>query len=735
VSETLTIQPSSIDTYINDSTPTTNNGVYDYTIVGEWSAVSKFRTLIKFDLSGLPTNATIISATLSLYCTTDYSGNARTYRVYNLKRAWTEAGATWNKYDGTNDWQTAGATGANDYDSTEIGSRAFSATETLNQFKDFALIPTTKATLDLGNGWLIKADTESNDAYLFSTREAATTANRPKLVIVYTSYQNMTATLPVQTTVTAAIGLGKLFNVAIQGQTTVTGTMTRNKLLNIAVRGQTTVTGNLTGGTTVYDIPTAEALQVTIGGKDYTGYLTMDAGGLIIENALTSRMDTATVTFVATTPDERLAISAITPWQEIIIKRVSDDVVRFAGYVVNRTKQPFLGGQQSAYHTWACQDYSALLQRVHVNTTYSSKTDAFIINALMTTYASDFDGATNVASSKTITSITFNRISIFDALQQVCTETGYDWYVDENKHIHYFSSETYAAPWVLADTGASNAAGYSEFSYQEDASQIKNRVFIYGGTYLSASFSETFIGDASKKIWSLAYTPAATPVITVDAAAQLEGIDGVDNPAYVDVLCNNKEKLIKFTNAPSNTAVILVTYQYSIPILMRVRKQSSYDEYGRWFDHKIIDRNITSTAEATAAGTAILEADAFARETLSITTPVIGFRSGQIARVINDAIQLDDYYLIRRVTGRAISPVDWTMLYTLDLGDWHGDVVDLLVNWQREHAPKMDVRDDEQLNELLDQAEAVTLTDAVAVTAAGTDFYWNSFLWDSAVWG
>ncbi|MBK7366189.1 MAG: DNRLRE domain-containing protein [Nitrosomonas sp.] len=190
---TLTLQPNettAMDTWIRSESPTQNNGTNVQLQVGEINGlVGARRSLIKFDLSSLPSNATITSAVLSLYVVTngDFSINARTFRVYRLKRAWVESQATWNIYSTGNNWAAAGGFHADDCEQTEIGGRAFTATETQNQFKDFILTPITKAALDLGNGWMIKADTEDNDAYLFASSSDATAANRPKLVITYTT--------------------------------------------------------------------------------------------------------------------------------------------------------------------------------------------------------------------------------------------------------------------------------------------------------------------------------------------------------------------------------------------------------------------------------------------------------------------------------------------------------------------------------------------------------------------
>ena len=201
VDPTLTLQPDATDgkdTYINSLGPTNNYGVRTPLAFGEDNGFpAVYRTLIQGNLSSLPAAAIISSSILSLYATDDLSSNARTIRVYRLKRSWLEGtrdnvvddpptGATWLRYDLTNNWTTPGGFDAADCEQTDIGSRDFTAAETLNQFKAFPLTPTTKAALDLGNGWLIKADTESDDCYLSTSSDDTTAANRPKLVIDYT---------------------------------------------------------------------------------------------------------------------------------------------------------------------------------------------------------------------------------------------------------------------------------------------------------------------------------------------------------------------------------------------------------------------------------------------------------------------------------------------------------------------------------------------------------------------
>lgn len=187
----LTLQPDStagVDTWLWTVNATTNYG----TDQGLWAGAlnggsgGTTRALIKFDLSALPDSAAIIHAKIQLYVKAELSSNARTLRIYRQKRAWSESQATWNIYSTGNNWQAPGGFGSDDCEQTDIGSRAFSATESINAAILFFLTPTTKSGLDLGNGWMIKADTETNDAYNFGSSDDTTPARRPKLIILYT---------------------------------------------------------------------------------------------------------------------------------------------------------------------------------------------------------------------------------------------------------------------------------------------------------------------------------------------------------------------------------------------------------------------------------------------------------------------------------------------------------------------------------------------------------------------
>lgn len=179
------------DALLDGNNVNLNNNTTAFFNVGDASRV--FRQVIQFDLSSIPSNATITSAIFSIRATGDSSTNARTFRVYRILRDWVIDEVTWNIYSTGNSWATAGCSNTTtDREATDIGSREYSASETLNEFKDFTLTASKIQEMITGggftnNGFLIQADTENNDLYTHNSSDNGTEAFNPKLVITYTT--------------------------------------------------------------------------------------------------------------------------------------------------------------------------------------------------------------------------------------------------------------------------------------------------------------------------------------------------------------------------------------------------------------------------------------------------------------------------------------------------------------------------------------------------------------------
>lgn len=149
------------------------------------------RCLVKWDLSSIPANAIISSAVLTLTYAADYSSNARTLRAYRVKRAVDYDQVTWNKYDASNSWGTAGCGNTtSDREGTDIGNVSIPANPTLDTTVDITLTASAIQEMVAGsftnNGLLLKKDTESDDEVDFYGVGYVTESKRPLLTITYT---------------------------------------------------------------------------------------------------------------------------------------------------------------------------------------------------------------------------------------------------------------------------------------------------------------------------------------------------------------------------------------------------------------------------------------------------------------------------------------------------------------------------------------------------------------------
>ncbi|MBL7944117.1 MAG: DNRLRE domain-containing protein, partial [Flavobacteriales bacterium] len=148
-------------------------------------------SLIKFDLSSLPANATIISATLSLWTSADLSNIDSAIQIYRLKTPFVEGQVTWNRSATGMNWQSPGASGINDREMSSIGSIIILANEPLNTEKQIGLDPVKIQEWVNGsipnNGFILVADTKLDDRFNYKTSETSNAGQRPRLVIQYTT--------------------------------------------------------------------------------------------------------------------------------------------------------------------------------------------------------------------------------------------------------------------------------------------------------------------------------------------------------------------------------------------------------------------------------------------------------------------------------------------------------------------------------------------------------------------
>lgn len=191
---TLTLNPSR-DAVLSEGFSSINTGGDTSQVAGKTALGVRYHPIFTFDASALPGGATVTSVVLKLYVTAaTTAAGSRTLSFRRVKRtSWVEGtslgdGATWDTYDadGLLFWSTAGALGANDYDSgLEVVGTMPTATGAYWSTAGFDAI-LADATASRSNLVHIvgHATGASDERITFNLRESG--SNKPELVITYT---------------------------------------------------------------------------------------------------------------------------------------------------------------------------------------------------------------------------------------------------------------------------------------------------------------------------------------------------------------------------------------------------------------------------------------------------------------------------------------------------------------------------------------------------------------------
>jgi len=434
----------------------------------------------------------------------------------------------------------------------------------------------------------------------------------------------------------------------------------------------------------------------------------IDRNSLRIENILTSEVDNCFLrilyygskTFKPTVGDE------------IKIYDGADKI--FAGIVVRITEH-LLSAKLIAFDI-ECSDYTYFADKKLVAKTYSSQTINNIIADIASTYLTDFT-TVNVSCDITIDYVAFNYEQPSKCFQRLAELVGYDWYIDYDKDIHFFSKETNLAPFNLTDTN-----GYYIFKSLKiirDISQIKNVVYVRGGEYLADWFTENQFGDGAKRDFKTAYKYNSIEV-KVGGASKTVGIDYVDDPDDYDCLYNFNEKVVKFkdANKPGDgVAVDISGYPY-VPVIVEAKDQDSIDENGEyWF--KIIDKSIKTKAGARERGKGELAAYSGRISEGSFITYKKGLRSGQLINIQSTIRDLDENFLINRVSAKMRTEDE--MMYNVSLVSTKTmGIIEFLQKLLMADDRKLTINEDEVVDKLWSGEETFTVQE-------------ESYLWNTPV--
>lgn len=273
--------------------------------------------------------------------------------------------------------------------------------------------------------------------------------------------------------------------------------------------------------------------------------------------------------------------------------------------------------------------------------------------------------------------------------------------------------------------GNDGANKYYDLNISKDSSQIKNRVYVRGGTKLSEFTNYVEVGDGEKRQFILPDKPHDVTIEVDRGGGYVEesvGIKNVDTTGYKWYL-NFQEKYVDQDTSEtvlSATDKFRITYKYDIPILVAVENTASILANGQR-EFAIFDKSITTSEAARARASAELTDYANRIIEGSFGTYEPGFVSGQYIHIEHADYGVDDDYLIQRVTlnsrGSGLYEYQISLASAKTIG-----IIKFLVQLLEANKSLIELDDNEVIDELLQLTDSLlsdSLIDSLTIDSTG----------------
>jgi hypothetical protein len=392
-------------------------------------------------------------------------------------------------------------------------------------------------------------------------------------------------------------------------------------------------------------------IQVLVGDSDVTSTTLVD--GLEITQNITDRVSQASVKFMAQTGqaarydeanyDEDFYSVDIQEYYDIKILDRDTGVKKFAGTI--RQIKPVRKASQILFYECDCLDWSSLLDDAYIiEENFGSASDRSIIQFLVAKYAPGLTALTdNISQIVTLPSWSVEEKTLRQALDEIVEFSGGEWRIDWDKNLHYFLPSENPAP----------------FGFSSSPNSVTS---VIGLTWDAANMTWNTIDSTWDEAARLETLAAQGILVWDDATQTWTDIQGTWDdpgtppvnafPSYgIDALADYSKDAIKIINR----AVVLGAAQGN-----GARLKSTYDdpisqlEYGIR-SHTVVDDQLTIGYNAGLRAKAIVDENAYPKETINLRTFIDGLEVGQTLPIYHADYSINGSYIIRELKFRQIT--------------------------------------------------------------------------------
>lgn len=450
-------------------------------------------------------------------------------------------------------------------------------------------------------------------------------------------------------------------------------------------------------------------IQVLINGTDRTSEIVKQS--LQVEQILGAQRDTAKFSY------KKYGSKSYTPAVLDTVVVYDGSTKIFGGRLV-KIGEKFLNDAAGLTYNFECVDYSFDLDSLLVSQSYSSMTVNAIIADILTNFATGFTGV-NVDCNITIGKIVFNQVPISQCLKRLADMVKFDWYVDPDKDLHFFSKYTNTAPFNLTDTSGNYINQTLERKI--DGTQIANQVKVRGGEYEATSYQDIITVNGNTQLsFKLPYK-FSNLTVQLDTGggyvSKTVGIDFIDDFTTKDVLYNYNDQTIRFAAALADGNKIKFAGNPKVRVLAVASDPASIASYG--VKEKIIeDSSIEDLNTARKRAIAELSAYKDQQNEARFDTYTSGLRAGMVINLNSSRRSANVDFIIRSVKFQTLKPD--TYIYSVELVTTKKfDLTELLQSLLQ--PDDLQLSDSETVETIKTDLATITVTESITVGTAVTD--------------
>lgn len=408
------------------------------------------------------------------------------------------------------------------------------------------------------------------------------------------------------------------------------------------------------------------------------------------------------------------------------VQILENSTVLFAGTVV-KSDQGINGLNITTRYT--CKDYSHLMDSVLVARKWANTTVQAVLQDIVDTILpSGFSLSTDVSQS--VDNIAFNYELPSQVFKQLAQLVGYDWYVDENKVIQFFSKNE-VAPFNLTDDNGNYE--FQSLNIQKHIYNLKNSITVIGGRFESTERTDNLETDGEKEVYELPYFYNQITA-TLGGNPQTIAFYGSDDTSTSDIIFYPSDRRIEFNTKPTTGLVIAITGKPLLPVIINVQDSPSITEFGT-YEQKIIDKTIETRELAIQRALAEIESWGDEINTGSFKTKKSGLNVGQKINIQSTARGIDETVLITRIESRAYTPTDFEHVITFATSETVG-MVEWLQGLLNAQDKAIDISFEEDIETIRSFKDSAGITDSIS-TATNTEetAIWGTAICGFSVWG